>query len=181
MKIEDLKYLALEGGGGKGAVYLGAIRAIEDECYKEWLWNNEIEKFNDEKKGRPLPPDGSSILDYYRIENGKRESKIKGIAGASAGAVTAFALALGFNSTQIESVLKYSFEEFLTEEDVGKYRAVGQDISGNVKLYVGDEVQVASSDPSTIWNYETRTTTDGSYTDEDRAKSLTTGKFLALK
>lgn len=53
--------------------------------------------------------------------------------------------------------------------------------NGNVKLYVGDEVQVASSDPSTIWNYETRTITDGSYTDEDRAKSLTTGKFLALK
>lgn len=53
--------------------------------------------------------------------------------------------------------------------------------NGIVKLYVGDEVQVASSDPSTIWNYSSRTLTEGTYTDEDRAKALTTGKFLALK
>jgi len=53
--------------------------------------------------------------------------------------------------------------------------------NGAVKLYVGDEVQVGSSDPATIWNYGSRTLTEGTYTEEDRAKALTTGKFLALK
>ena len=55
--------------------------------------------------------------------------------------------------------------------------------NGIVKLYVGDEVQVASTDPSNIWNYETRTLTEG-FTTSDRDqlnKALTTGKFLALK
>ena len=55
--------------------------------------------------------------------------------------------------------------------------------NGTIKLYVGDEIQVASTDPSTIWNYDTRTLTEG-FTDADRDqlnKGLTTGKFLALK
>lgn len=58
---------------------------------------------------------------------------------------------------------------------------LGYGNNGIVKLYVGNEIQVASSDPSTIWNYTTRSLTEGTYTDEDRAKALTTGKFLALK
>ncbi len=55
--------------------------------------------------------------------------------------------------------------------------------NGNILLYTGGEVQVASTDPATIWNYETRTTTEG-FTSSDRDtlnKGLTTGKFLALK
>ena len=55
--------------------------------------------------------------------------------------------------------------------------------NGIVKLYVGNEIQTASTDPSTIWNYTTRTTTEG-FTTSDRDqlnKGLTTGKFLALK
>ena len=55
--------------------------------------------------------------------------------------------------------------------------------NGNILLYTGNEVQVASTDPATIWNYGTRTTTEG-FTTSDRDtlnKGLTTGKFLALK
>jgi hypothetical protein len=56
--------------------------------------------------------------------------------------------------------------------------------NGTVNLYAGNEIQVASSDPSTIWNYTTRTLTDGTFTTADRTqlnKTLTTGKFIALK
>jgi hypothetical protein len=56
--------------------------------------------------------------------------------------------------------------------------------NGSINLYVGNEVQVASSDPSNIWNYTTRTITEGTFTDLDRTqlnKTLTTGKFIALK
>ena len=55
--------------------------------------------------------------------------------------------------------------------------------NGSIKLYTGNEVQTASTDPATIWNYGTRTTTEG-FTTSDRDtlnKGLTTGKFLALK
>ena len=58
---------------------------------------------------------------------------------------------------------------------------LGYGDNGIIKLYVGNEIQVASSDPSTIWNYTTRSLTEGTYTEEDRAKALTTGKFIALK
>jgi hypothetical protein len=60
---------------------------------------------------------------------------------------------------------------------------LGYGDNGSIKLYTGNEVQVASTDPATIWNYGTRTTTEG-FTSSDRDtlnKGLTTGKFLALK
>jgi len=56
--------------------------------------------------------------------------------------------------------------------------------NGNIKLYVGEEVQVASTDIQAIWEYTNRTLTEGGFTNADRAtldKGLTTGKFLALK
>ena len=31
MNFEDFRYLSLEGGGGKGAVYFGAIKALENQ------------------------------------------------------------------------------------------------------------------------------------------------------
>jgi len=55
--------------------------------------------------------------------------------------------------------------------------------NGIIKLYVGDEIQVASTDPVSIWSYDNRTLTEG-FTTADRDqlnKGLTTGKFLALK
>lgn len=55
--------------------------------------------------------------------------------------------------------------------------------NGNILLYVGAEVQVASNDIAAIWAYNERTLTSG-FDSADRAqlnKTLTTGKFLALK
>jgi len=116
MKIEDLKYLALEGGGGKGAVYNGAIRTIENKL------GGSICDCRDTKERT------KSILDYGKIEGGKFIPQIKGIAGSSAGAITSFALGLGLNSEEINTVLEdYPFENFLKDTHVGKYRMVGYD------------------------------------------------------
>lgn len=117
--IDDLKYLALEGGGAKGAVYVGAIEALE-ELYG-------VKEVN------------GSILDAK--EKDGKTTKIKGIAGTSAGSITAFALALGLSSAQFKEVLKYDFKKnFLSEEDDGKYRMVGSDEkTGKFKLYIGED------------------------------------------
>jgi hypothetical protein len=55
--------------------------------------------------------------------------------------------------------------------------------NGNILLYVGPEVQVASNDIAAIWSYASRSLTEG-FNSSDRAqlnKTLTSGKFLALK
>ena len=67
LHVDAIKYLAMEGGGGKGCVYLGAIIALEELGLL------------------PIRPDGTS--------------RIRGIAGASAGTITAFLLALGLRAT----------------------------------------------------------------------------------
>lgn len=55
--------------------------------------------------------------------------------------------------------------------------------NGNIKMYAGTEVQVASTDIQAIWEYTNRTLTEG-FAASDREqlnKGLTTGKFIALK
>lgn len=92
----------------------------------------------------------------------------------------------------------YLANNYLTEVYFKRYRDVGGSYdlllntqytsqpliygdNGEVFLYAGAEVQVASNDVKAIWEYNNRTLTAGGFTDEDRAKALTTGKFLALK
>jgi hypothetical protein len=70
MKRHEVEYLCFEGGGGKGLAYIGAIRALET------------------KGILPLP--GAFPPPVTR--------PIHGISGASAGAMTAFPVALGYNS-----------------------------------------------------------------------------------
>lgn len=72
----DVHFLALEGGGGKGFVYVGGIKALED-------------------------------LKIIRYANGWLDpsGQIKGIAGSSAGAITAMLLMLGYNSEEIRRVI----------------------------------------------------------------------------
>ena len=67
-----LRHLAFEGGGGKGVLYLAAIRALE-------------------------------VGHYLRDDYGQRS--IRTFAGSSAGAATAFALALGLGSKELENYL----------------------------------------------------------------------------
>ncbi len=104
MKFEDLEYITLEGGGGKGAVYLGAVKALEALFKNDTLNLQAVDGVSNPK----------SILDY--IDKKSNALKIKGIGGSSAGAITSFPLALGLSSTDIQEILeKYPFnEEFLS-------------------------------------------------------------------
>lgn len=153
MKFSDLEYIALEGGGGKGAVYKGAIVALEKLCDTEWQEGRLLKM----KEGElvmppvsPLPEPANiltrparpvSILDYYETAHSNR--KIKGISGASAGAITAFPLALGLTSKDIDQILKtYPFnEQFLPNNDLhqGKYRMVGMDEGGHARILVAED------------------------------------------
>jgi len=70
---KNIKYLAIQGAGGKGAAYIGALKAIED----------------------------LKILETTDGEGEKKEvlkfKELKGIAGNSAGTITALMLSLGYS------------------------------------------------------------------------------------
>jgi predicted acylesterase/phospholipase RssA len=73
INLANKKYLVFEGGGGKGNAYLGVLQALEE--------------------AKVLP------LHKHQVDEIKQ---IKGVAGASAGAVTALTVALGLTSDDIE-------------------------------------------------------------------------------
>lgn len=91
--LNKIKYLAFEGGGGKGLIYLGAIRALEEQ----------LAKLGNSKSKRP-------IIDL-KVPLNKR--KIKGISGASAGAITSFMLSIGMSARDIENEVNTTkYEKF---------------------------------------------------------------------
>lgn len=94
----DVHYLALEGGGGKGVTYLGAVRALE--------------------RLGVLPID----------INQPGHNQIRGISGASAGAITAMFLAMGYTSEELERVLSNAatFTGFFDGPSIGISRAVNR-------------------------------------------------------
>lgn len=124
--IKKLEYIVMEGGGARGAAYLGAIQALEEDMKKLHMQYPSIVKVYSVAEREP------GLLDYYRIVDGEEVPIVKGIAGSSAGAITTFALALGFNSKEIEKILKYPFKNFLKEVDAGRYRMV--DENGNLAV-----------------------------------------------
>jgi len=123
LKIDDLKNIVMEGGGARGAAYLGAIRALE----KKMSERSDVQAYSDLGKRK------AGLLDYSNTTD--NTLAIKGIAGSSAGAVTTFALALGFNSDEIDQILKYPFKNFLKDTDAGKYRMIDKD----GKLAIGED------------------------------------------
>src|SRR5258706_4003238 len=79
----EIKYLAFEGGGGKGIAFLGALQVLTEQ---KILANN--------KSG-------------YR-------GHIEGYAGASAGAITAFWLSIGYDFYEVEEFLNPQVTDFNT-------------------------------------------------------------------
>lgn len=130
LEFKNLEYIVMEGGGARGAAYLGAIRALED-LMKKHQADNSLEISIHDIVGRMKP----GLLDYYKKDGDNKTPVIKGIAGSSAGAITTFALALGFNSDEIETILKYPFEKFLKDVHVGKFRMIDE----NGKLAIGHD------------------------------------------
>ncbi len=83
LKRDDVHYLVFEGGGGKGATYIGALDALEE----------------------------LSIIKHYTKNIGGREvtrldnSIIKGIAGTSVGSITAVMIAAGYTSEEVKEFI----------------------------------------------------------------------------
>jgi NTE family protein len=92
LRPDQIKYLAFEGGGGKGFAYIGALEELEDK---------KVLEFTDEPGG------------FHKLK-----PKIRGIAGASAGAITALLVSCGYNSTRIREWMKKTrFEGFFDPPD----------------------------------------------------------------
>jgi predicted acylesterase/phospholipase RssA len=126
LKIEELKYIVMEGGGARGTAYLGAVKALENQL-KDLVKNNPIDY-----KITSVHPDrigGPGIMDFLKMDYENHEYKpiIQGVSGGSAGAITTFCILLGLNSTEIEKVLNTDFKNFLNEIDPGKYRMIDHD------------------------------------------------------
>ena len=133
----DFDYLSLEGGGGKGIVYLGAVKALEEvylPIIKQALAATEetLTPFGtafQTKSTYPLFP----IWDLL-----PKDRPFKGISGSSAGAITAFMLAMGMTSDEIVEESKKTafimlegekekvsqFETFYSPPDVVNFRSV---------------------------------------------------------
>ncbi len=126
MDIRNLDYIVMEGGGARGAAYLGAIKALEQKMAHRMTLDATIQLYSQPNGRAP------GLLDYYRVVNTKEVPVIQGIAGASAGAITTFALGLGFNSEEIEEILNFDFTFFLSEVDAGRYRMI--DEKGNLAI-----------------------------------------------
>jgi NTE family protein len=77
--LQDIRYLALEGGGGKGACYLGALKLLSDAA---------------------LPGNSPPLLPL------NADSRLKGLSGASAGSIVTFMLAIGMTAGDIETEMK---------------------------------------------------------------------------
>ncbi|NLB23812.1 MAG: hypothetical protein GX762_01390 [Bacteroidales bacterium] len=95
LKPEEVKYLAFEGGGGKGNAFLGAVKGLEEE----------------------------GVLKY---KNGRISSSVKGIAGASAGAITALFLASGYSFESLrKDIFSVNFNDFFDPPVVGEIIVAG--------------------------------------------------------
>jgi NTE family protein len=94
----DVHYLAFEGGGGKGVVYLGALLAMES----------------------------IGILDAPKLPSLRMRRQLLGLSGSSAGAITAFLVALGVKASDLANILSNpaTFNAFYDGPDKGKLRVV---------------------------------------------------------
>ena len=98
----NIKYLAIQGAGGKGAAYLGALTAIEH----------------------------LKILETTDGKNEKKEvqkfKRLKGISGTSAGTITALMLSLGYTARETNEMVIKNPLFLLTlgeKSQVSRYRA----------------------------------------------------------
>lgn len=155
MKFSDIKYLSFEGGGGKGIVYLGAIQALQNLIHslpkgtnvnsKPNSYGNVNVKPNQEGKigvGSVInmtPPTGkfditNKLVDINKpiinLEEKPEKRQIQGVAGASAGAINAFLIAMGFSANEINDILrggsnidsaKEKAPQIVTPIRIGKY------------------------------------------------------------
>ena len=107
----EVEYLVFEGGGGKGVLYKGAIQALEEENVIDPLGTIPNPDDLQHQLHRPKAEEFKPALGEKSDVKGER---VKGIAGSSAGAITAVLLGMGFSSENLGKFLSENdFTEFL--------------------------------------------------------------------
>lgn len=92
----DIKYIALEGGGGKGNAFIGALESLAHASLRVIRHSN------------------------YRLAN------ILGVAGASAGAITSLFLACGFTPLELKTITELEdFNAFFDGPNPGRVFRIG--------------------------------------------------------
>jgi predicted acylesterase/phospholipase RssA len=138
IRLGDIRYLALEGGGGKGACYLGALRLLSDPSL--------------------LPATATPLLPL------SSDSPLKGLSGASAGSIVTYMLAIGMTveeiNTEMLSKVTYDpaapepikpggstpvFNTFFEPPQPGVRKGVYYDAGRNVSGYAVDQLKAARS------------------------------------
>lgn len=138
--VDKVQYLAFEGGGGKGIAFPGAIRALEHLKILKYTRSNA--KVQGEVYKPAWMPEG--IKHNQRLAPEKDGGQIKGISGASAGAITAFLLSCGYNSTDIlEIMVKFDFDKFFESPEPRFVPKAIEDTSAKSPL--GVERRITSS------------------------------------
>jgi predicted acylesterase/phospholipase RssA len=107
LTVEDVTYIAFEGGGGKGFAFLGALKALEElEIIRHVELRPEEPGFERAKLPWQMPPEvpARRVIDIA--------SSIKGVSGASAGAITALLVSCGYSSSDILAIMQeYEFDQ----------------------------------------------------------------------
>lgn len=141
---KKIEYLTFEGGGGKGIVYLGAIKALE------------------EKKILPIPVKLITEDETENFVNRFLDKDIKGISGASAGAITAFLLAMGLDSEKIGEIMTREFDginKFLTFFDnpnifIHSNQSISKTGEDPVKKFVSNQRVIKFKDNTPIVDFQ---------------------------
>jgi predicted acylesterase/phospholipase RssA len=138
IRLEDIKYLALEGGGGKGNCYVGALKLLSD---------------------RELP---GKVAPLLPLNSG---SRLKGLSGASAGSIATYMLAIGMTVKEIETEIMLRkidydpassepikpsgktrvFNTFFEKPQPGLVKSVYYQSGRNVSGYAVDKLTVSRS------------------------------------
>lgn len=125
---------------------------------------------------------GGTTEDRYSLYNYETENFIIGFTGSGIHYFNSTGLS-GINTFTRRYVdINGSFIEIVNSKLNPLELSPGD--NGTVYLYAGNEIQTPSNAPQAVWEYTNRTITEGAFTDSDRTqlnKTLTTGKFIALK
>jgi hypothetical protein len=121
---DDVAFLTFEGGGGKGVTYVGAIRALEELGILPIPFVTQGPRDDTRYESILIGPDPKFVLDGDHLQ--KQNAKIKGVSGASAGAITALLITLGHSALSLWSLLKrrHDFEALYDAPFPGLLRGV---------------------------------------------------------
>src|SRR5262245_31325691 len=113
LRAADVRFLSLEGGGGKGFAFLGALQALEELNILQYATSPPEPGFTRARLSWELP---AAVPARRRLH-----PKIAGVAGASAGAITALLVSCGYSAADILAVLQSFDFDLLFDSPVPRY------------------------------------------------------------